>query len=113
MIYNLVYNVNRHTLNFSVLYNHQQRTSNPDAEPGEREESMNRARRKRLSEALDLILQAKDILDEVKDEEQEAFDNLPENFQYGERGEQMEEYISDIEEAFDNLEEAEGLISEI
>ena len=70
---------------------------------------MNRARRMRLSDALELIAQAKDILDE----EQEAFDNLPENFQYGERGEQMEEYISDIEEAFDNLEEAEGLISEI
>lgn len=74
---------------------------------------MNRARRKMLSDALDLISQAKVILDEVKDEEQEAFDNLPENFQYGERGEQMEEYISDIEEAFDNLEAAEMLLSEI
>lgn len=74
---------------------------------------MNKTRRKRLAEALDLISQAKDILEEVKGEEQDAFDNLPENFQYGERGEQMEEYISDIEEAFDNLEEAEGLISEI
>lgn len=51
--------------------------------------------------------------EENKDEEQDAFDNLPESFQYSERGEQMEEYISDIEEAFDNLEEAEGLISEI
>lgn len=74
---------------------------------------MNKIRRKRLAEALDLISQAKDILDEVKYEEQEAFDNLPENFQYGERGEQMEEYISDIEEAFDNLEAAEMLLSEI
>nr|DAW38311.1 MAG TPA: hypothetical protein [Caudoviricetes sp.] len=26
MLFNLVYNVNRHTLYFSVLYNHQQRT---------------------------------------------------------------------------------------
>ena len=60
---------------------------------------MNKTRRKRLAEALDLISQAKDILEEVKDEEQDAFDNLPESFQYGERGEQMEEYISDIEEA--------------
>lgn len=100
-------------IHVSVLYSYQQRTTNPDTEPGEREEIMNRARRKRLSDALELIAQAKDILDEVKDEEQEAFDNLPENFQYGERGEQMEEYISDIEEAFDNLEEAEELISDI
>lgn len=33
---------------------------------------MNKVRRKRLSEALELISQAKDILEEVKDEEQEA-----------------------------------------
>lgn len=100
-------------IHISVLYIHKQRTSNPDTESGEREENVNRARRKKLTDALELIAQAKDILDEVKGEEQEAFDNLPENFQYGERGEQMEEYISDIEEAFDNLEEAEELISEI
>lgn len=50
---------------------------------------MNKIRRKRLAEAIDLISQAKDILEEVKDEEQEAYDNLPESFQYGERGEQI------------------------
>lgn len=54
---------------------------------------MNKVRRKRLAEAIDLINQAKGILEEVKDEEQEAYDNLPESFQYGERGEQMQEYI--------------------
>lgn len=32
---------------------------------------MNKVRRKRLSEVLELISQAKDILEEVKDEEQE------------------------------------------
>lgn len=55
---------------------------------------MNKIRRKRLAEAIDLISQAKDILEEVKDEEQEAYDNLPESFQYGERGEQMQEYMN-------------------
>lgn len=45
-----------------------------------------------MSEVLELISQAKDILEEVKDEEQEAFDNLPESFQYGERGDQMQEF---------------------
>lgn len=58
---------------------------------------MNKVRRKRLSEVLELISQAKDILEEVKDEEQEAFDNLPESFQYGERGDQMQEYIDSID----------------
>lgn len=32
---------------------------------------MNKERRKRMAEALELISQAKDILEEVKDEEQE------------------------------------------
>ena len=48
---------------------------------------MNKARRKRLAEAAELLEQARDILEEVKDEEQEAHDNLPESFQQGERGE--------------------------
>lgn len=60
---------------------------------------MNKARRKRLAEAAELLEQARDILEEVKDEEQEAHDNLPESFQQGERGEEMESYIAAIEEA--------------
>jgi hypothetical protein len=79
----------------------------------ERKNNMNKARRKRLAEALEMISQAKEILEEVKDEEQDAFDNLPENFQYGERGEQMEEYISNMEDALNSLEEAEGVVSDI
>lgn len=39
---------------------------------------MNKERRKRISEAVELIGQARDILEEVKDEEQESYDNLPE-----------------------------------
>lgn len=66
---------------------------------------MNKVRRKRLAEAIDLINQAKGILEEVKDEEQEAYDNLPESFQYGERGEQMQEYIDSMDEAYENLDE--------
>lgn len=54
---------------------------------------MNAARRKRLQEALDIII-------EVKEEEQEAFDNLPESFQEGERGELMQEAIDTL----DNIE---------
>ena len=54
---------------------------------------MNRERRKRLQEAFDKIAEAQEILSEVRDEEQEAYENLPENFQYGERGEEMQGYI--------------------
>lgn len=52
---------------------------------------MNKQRRNRIAEALELISQARDILEEVKDEEQESYENLPESLQYGERGEQMQQ----------------------
>ena len=48
---------------------------------------------------------AQGIIEEVKDEEQEAHDNLPESFQYGEKGEQMEECIEQLEEAYDQCDE--------
>lgn len=60
---------------------------------------MNRERRKRLQEAFDKIAEVQEILSEVRDEEQEAYENLPENFQYGERGEEMQGYIEMIDEA--------------
>lgn len=65
---------------------------------------MNNVRRKRLREAIELLEQAKWIIDEVKEEEQEYFDNMPEGIQTSERGEQMEEIIYNLEEHFDNIE---------
>ena len=59
---------------------------------------MNKQRRNRIAEALELISQARDILEEVKDEEQESYENLPESLQYGERGEQMQENVDSLEE---------------
>ena len=55
---------------------------------------------------MELIEQAKEALELIKDEEQEAFDNLPESFQYGEKGERMEEVISYMDDAFGELESA-------
>lgn len=74
---------------------------------------MNNTRRKRLSEAFEKISEVKDILEEVKDEEQEAYDNLPENFRYGERGEEMEGYIEMLDEAYGYLDDAESVIDQI
>lgn len=42
---------------------------------------MSKERRKRVAEALELISQARDILEEIKDEEQDCYDNLPEGLQ--------------------------------
>ena len=66
---------------------------------------MNKQRRKRLAEAMELLQQAQEIIEEVRDEEQGAFDNLPEGLQYSERGEAMEEAISNLEEAYDGMDD--------
>lgn len=54
-----------------------------------------------------------EILEEVKSEEQDAYDNLPENFQYGERGEEMQNYIEMIDEADGYIEDAKSVIEQI
>ena len=64
---------------------------------------MNKIRRKEIAQAIELMEQAREILEAVADEEQEAFDSLPENFQNSERGEAMEQYIGMLEEAVENL----------
>lgn len=74
---------------------------------------MNRSRRKKLSDAFDLVCQAKDILESVKEEEQESLENLPDNFRYGERGEEMEGYIEMLDEAFNYLDDANSVIEQI
>ena len=70
---------------------------------------MNAARRKQIMKAIGMVADARAILEEVKDDEQEAFDNLPESFQYGERGDQMQDFIDALEEAVSSLEDVEGL----
>lgn len=70
---------------------------------------MNKQRRNRIAEALELISQARGILEEVKDEEQESYENLPESLQYGERGEQMQENVDSLEEFIGTLESSDRL----
>ncbi len=64
---------------------------------------MNKARRKELAKAVELIERAREIIEVVKDEEQDAFDNLPESLQASERGERMEEFISALEDFLDEV----------
>ena len=66
---------------------------------------MNKARRARLQEAIDLIEQAKDIMSEVKDEEEEAYDSMPESFQDSDRGESMRENIDTLGGAIDEADD--------
>ena len=74
---------------------------------------MNKARRKRLGEAFDLIGTAQDILRCVREEEQEAYENLPDSFRDGEKGEEMQNYMEMIDEAEGYLDDANSVIEQI
>ena len=71
---------------------------------------MNKTRRENLQKAIDLLSQAKDIIDYVADEESEARDNLPENLAGSERYEQMDENCDELESAADDLD---GVIDQV
>lgn len=63
---------------------------------------MNAARRKEIERAIDLLYQAKEIIENVRDDEQDAYDNMPESLQYSERGERMSENVDALDNAADN-----------
>ena len=67
---------------------------------------MNKQRRQDLQAAIDHLEMASDLVQKSLDGEQMAFDNLPEQFQWDERGEAMEEAISCMEEAVGAIDEA-------
>ena len=75
---------------------------------------MNRVRRKRLGEAFDKIAEIKEILESVKAENRNrTLENLPDNFRYGEKGEEMQNYIEMMEEAYGYLDDAGSVIEQI
>ncbi len=73
---------------------------------------MNKARRKEINRARDLLAEARAIVEAVKEEEQEAKDNLPESIADGEKGSAMEEAIDKLEEVASSLEEIENNLEE-
>lgn len=73
---------------------------------------MNKSRRTQISKIWDKIIELKQELEMLRDEEQEAFDNLPESFQYGEKGEKMESAINEMDQAISSMEEVEQNLEE-
>ena len=73
---------------------------------------MNKDKRKRLDVAIDLLNQARGIVEEVSNEEQEGFDNLTDGLQASERGQQMEDAISNLNDAIDDIDQAISYIEE-
>ena len=74
---------------------------------------MNKVRRKKLQKVVDLIAEARELMDEVREEEEAAYDNLPESLQGGERGQEMEECFSSLEEFVSSLEDIETTIEDM
>lgn len=72
---------------------------------------MNKARRKALEDAKNVIERAKHLIENGHEElravltdEMDAYDNLPESLQSGDKGDEMEGNISELEQAEGELE---------
>ena len=65
---------------------------------------MNKQRRKEITRALDLIAEAKNIIEYAMGDEQDAFDHLPDGIRCSDKGDEMEENVYSLDYAFDSLE---------
>lgn len=74
---------------------------------------MNKMRRIEISRAVELIDQAKGILESCRDEERDYFDNMPESFQDGEKGSVAQQAIDTLDESASSLEEITSNIEDI
>ena len=73
---------------------------------------MNKMRRKRLDEAIELLNQAKDIIDECESEEEEYKDNMPENMQNSERYENADNACDNLMSASESIDDIISSIEE-
>lgn len=64
---------------------------------------MNKARRKELEKAIELLNQAKEIVENCQVEEQECYDNLNEGLQATEKGQQYETNADNLQCAVDEF----------
>ena len=74
---------------------------------------MNKDRRKRVQEVVDLLEQAKETLSALAEEEQEAFENLPESLQDTDNGEAMTEAAETLESAESDVDEVMTTLKEL
>lgn len=64
---------------------------------------MNDKRRQEIRRATELIDQAKSMLESIMECGQESYDNLPESFQFGEKGEKSQNAIDNLQSSIDFL----------
>lgn len=66
---------------------------------------MNKDRRKKLVEVVEMLRDAQELMNEVEEEEKEAYENLPYSLQGTGNSEKMEENISILRAYYDALDE--------
>lgn len=66
------------------------------------------SRSERFSAAMALVEEGKSEFECLRDELQDWYDNLPEQFQSGDKGEQLETAVSSLEDAISSCEDACG-----
>lgn len=74
---------------------------------------MNTKRRIELTKAINLLKQARDVIDSILGEELEAYYNMPESLQCSERGETMYGNIKILEQNVSNIDYVQRELSEI
>lgn len=55
----------------------------------------------------------KEQVENISEEEQEALDNMPESFQYSERGDAMGEYVTDLDDAASSIDDVMSTLQDI
>lgn len=56
----------------------------------------------KLSDISTLVTEVTGAIEEIRDEEQDYFDNMPENFQYSDKGDAVEQTISYLEDSIES-----------
>ena len=74
---------------------------------------MNKMRKKEIGRAIDLLSEAKEIIEDVQEQEQEYMDNMPESMQDGEKGMKVNEGLQALGDADMSCEEAIEHLQEI
>ena len=67
---------------------------------------MNKLRRKEIGKAIQLLDEAKEILETARDEEQEYFDSMPESLQGGDKGQEAEIAVGILDDVVSMLDDA-------
>lgn len=72
-----------------------------------------KAAEKALEDLQEQIEIQRQLIESCMDEEQDYYDNMPESFQYGEKGERAEEAVSSMQTALDEIDDLSNIFSDI